>query len=345
MRVSPYYFRAMDEDWARDRNLTALLILRSLLTSGVAIKNLPVAVKVAAANSASETAEFYTINRLGNKQFSADADAAGMAANRAVSAVADRDIVLGVFIDELRNDARLLENHYDPLMTPLWSDETPDWFTAADTKTREIWAADAHPENWTFWTKWWDAAIAGKPLNWELQRDVALIDDDVWKAGPGEVAKAIAGIEEKFSLLDQIAELKKQLLPVLSLGDITSATARQRAHNHPPELIDATASLHRYVIVILKDLDEAEAELEKPEPSASVLTRIGQQLLDITARVISYCAVLSDVVLRKVAETIATTGTKWAVGIIAADLVLPVGSFKALADGLIEFAKAWLTKG
>ena len=30
--------------------------------------------------------------------------------------------------------------------------------------------------------------LAGQPLPWELQRDVALIDDEIWQAGPEAVA-------------------------------------------------------------------------------------------------------------------------------------------------------------
>jgi hypothetical protein len=43
--------------------------------------------------------------------------------------------------------------------------------------------------------RWWDGVIAGKPLPFDLQRDVALIEDAVWQQGPKAVAEAIRAIE------------------------------------------------------------------------------------------------------------------------------------------------------
>jgi len=40
--------------------------------------------------------------------------------------------------------------------------------------------------------------LAGQPLPWELQRDVALIDDEIWQAGPEAVAGKIAEIEAAY---------------------------------------------------------------------------------------------------------------------------------------------------
>lgn len=52
---------------------------------------------------------------------------------------------------------------------------------------------------WTFWAKWYDRAMAGDPLPWDLQEQIALIPSEVWEAGPEAVAEEIARIEEEFS--------------------------------------------------------------------------------------------------------------------------------------------------
>lgn len=60
----------------------------------------------------------------------------------------------------------------------------------------EYWS-DA-PKNWAFWEGWYGGMLAGQPLPWELQRDVALIDDEIWQAGPEAVAGKIAEIEAAY---------------------------------------------------------------------------------------------------------------------------------------------------
>lgn len=52
--------------------------------------------------------------------------------------------------------------------------------------------------NYSFWREWYQGFLDGKPLDWELQRRVALIDDAVWEAGPEAVAKEIEKIRAEF---------------------------------------------------------------------------------------------------------------------------------------------------
>lgn len=102
------------------------------------------------------------------------------------------------FWEVVRADISIVTATNDALQLPLWPDTPPDWFTQADHETRAIWAEN--PEHWDFWTRWWDATIAGAPLVWGLQRDIALIPDDVWKQGPSPVAEAIREIEARHAL-------------------------------------------------------------------------------------------------------------------------------------------------
>ncbi|MGR3623876.1 hypothetical protein [Pseudophaeobacter sp.] len=50
-----------------------------------------------------------------------------------------------------------------------------------------------------FWQDWYKGFLDGKPLDWELQRRVALIDDAIWEAGPEAVAAQIERIKEDFA--------------------------------------------------------------------------------------------------------------------------------------------------
>ncbi|MEM7525799.1 MAG: hypothetical protein AAF360_19000, partial [Pseudomonadota bacterium] len=50
----------------------------------------------------------------------------------------------------------------------------------------------------TFWLRWYQRCLVGKPLNWEMQRDIALIPNPDWKAGPEHLAAEIAKIEARY---------------------------------------------------------------------------------------------------------------------------------------------------
>lgn len=74
-------------------------------------------------------------------------------------------------------------------------------------------------ENWyewggeagAFWKEWYEGFVVGKPLDWELQRQVASIKDSIWKDGPEAVAAEINKIRAKFELRHSIAAAKGDL--------------------------------------------------------------------------------------------------------------------------------------
>ncbi len=104
----------------------------------------------------------------------------------------------------IRADATALLAGTDPLTLPLWPHTPPDWFTSAEADMRTYWATN--PEHWSFWQRWWDAATVGKPLDWTLQRDIALIPDAIWQSGPGPVAVEIAKIEAAHAIDQKIKD-------------------------------------------------------------------------------------------------------------------------------------------
>lgn len=57
------------------------------------------------------------------------------------------------------------------------------------------------PKNgtWSFWRDWYQGFLDGKPLDWELQHRVALIDDTIWHQGPEAVAQEIERIKAEFT--------------------------------------------------------------------------------------------------------------------------------------------------
>jgi hypothetical protein len=69
----------------------------------------------------------------------------------------------------------------------------------------------------SFWKDWYQGFLDGKPMDWELQRRVALIDDAIWEAGPEAVAEEIERIRSKYALEQEIRELKTRLAEVVTI--------------------------------------------------------------------------------------------------------------------------------
>jgi len=81
-------------------------------------------------------------------------------------------------------------------------------------------------EPWLFWRDWYQGFLDGKPLDWELQRRVALIDDPIWEAGPEAVAKQIEHIQ---------AQMLAENLPMAERIEVNPDTGKFRAIPIPVE--------------------------------------------------------------------------------------------------------------
>ena len=227
MRLFPLFAQELEKGWAQKRKVSALPIFRLLILSagrGLSSKELKDAAsgaaagayqvyaaaldassnssdpaRVAASAVASARSAGYTVAQTNGLATVAVNDAADVANGF----VGTFDVVVGLdFWKQIRIDAQVLLSEDDLTELPLWFRQTvPSWFKSADVKARKIWAKD--PQMWTFWIRWWDGVIAGKPLAWELQEQVALIPDDDWKKGQEHIAALIRNIEVP-DYLDQI---------------------------------------------------------------------------------------------------------------------------------------------
>ena len=356
LRVASIWFAAMDEPWAREGKLTSLPVLRHLLTSGVAAVNPTSEIKAAAsafsisfplsdsdstAYASASASAFAASAFAANASFSPSSpggavfDLAVTAAERYANASSD-------FWEQFRKDARCLQHGDDLLSLPLWSIPQPDWFKRADADGRAIWANDDLAV-WSFWTRWWDGVLSGKQINWDLQRAIALIPDADWQQGPAHIAAIIARLEEQFDLRAQIAELRANLRAAETQAVSNSASTAHRSHNHPPELVETPVAIRRELTVVYAALDDAEAELAKPNPDNSVLKRAGLAILSAAKAITLYCASLTDTVLKKAAEEVGSTGAKWAIRASVAYYGLQTEPLQFLGKALVDFAKkAWL---
>ncbi len=81
--------------------------------------------------------------------------------------------------------------------TPLWLIDTGGWSweTFVDGIGQFF---EADPDKWGFWARWYEGMLNGTPLPWDLQEQVALIEDEDWEKGAAHVARLIRDIEAEF---------------------------------------------------------------------------------------------------------------------------------------------------
>ena len=99
-------------------------------------------------------------------------------------------------------------------------------------KLRARWAAS--PDIWGFWIDWYEGLLEGRAPDWELWHDVALIEDEVWKAGPEAVAREIELVS---------AALVAKRLPLAEDIVVDPATGLFNVRARPiakPDLLGAT---------------------------------------------------------------------------------------------------------
>ncbi|WP_254682167.1 hypothetical protein [Phaeobacter inhibens] len=112
----------------------------------------------------------------------------------------------------LRNDIGNFDNisFSDPLFDTPLDPEISKFISALDLNSATI----------NHWRDWYQSFLDGKPLDWELQRRVALIDDAIWEAGPEAVAAEIERIK---------AEVLTEKLPVAEAIELNPETGKFRA--------------------------------------------------------------------------------------------------------------------
>ncbi|UWR79168.1 hypothetical protein K4K97_11120 [Phaeobacter inhibens] len=220
------------------------------------------------------------------------------------------------------------------LNSPIWYEDLPD----IDITTM-VFARDAglflRSNPWKFWSEWHKAFLAGKPLDWELQRRVALIDDAIWDAGPEAVAAEIERIRNLFELEQEIANLKGQLTTVQN----TPAAALIGDNGGPP-LEDAPArAFQTDLALIWKQVEELEEEIAKPSPSPSLLEKIAKTLWEISLRMAAYCGSVADGMIREGTKELAKAGAKWTAGATAVTVTAQTEGVQSVVKAIGAFVK------
>jgi len=156
---------------------------------------------------------------------------------------------------------------------------------------QNVWREIKTNGRWSFWIDWYEKVLNGQPQDWDLLQ--AIVDADIDWGGPAEeVNRAIQQVEREY-LLDTVERLKEETSRVIA----ASGTLPNRGHNNPPELIETDEDAKSAMTFIWADLNDAERELDQDEADPMALKRIGQALVNGTAKVLSYIGKKTDVLI------------------------------------------------
>ncbi len=136
--------------------------------------------------------------------------------------------------------------------------------------------------SFAFWRKWRQSFINGRPLDWELQRKIALIDNSIWNAGADAVADEIELVLARW-------EVEKALS---NLSDSLQAQTSARhgiGGNNPPESIQYER-LSDAVALIWEAEQELSQALEQESPAREWVEAILNKLKSGLTGLLKWCA-------------------------------------------------------
>ena len=184
-----------------------------------------------------------------------------------------------------------------------WSDVVAGWTSAGS--------------GWQFWIDWYDAVLDGRPLfgdwdrHWDLLTEIALIPDADWTAGPDRVNARIAELTAKHRLREEVDELRAENARLLQRD--VGATPEHRAHNSPPELIEARAvrevEIAAFRAHVAVEAIANELRLSKPEPEK--LEQSASQLSDALGSVLKWLGSKGDRAVDKLIDWGVPAGAIW----------------------------------
>lgn len=236
----------------------------------------------------------------------------------------------------LTRDCESLLKQEDLMALPLWpSEQNPLGDMWLQVRSRSI-----DPE-WSFWIDWYQGLLDGRTQNWSLLEEIAFIEPEVWDAGPQAVALQI----EVYQKIISLREHAERLAQNVSALRVTAASAAQRSHNDPPELVDDVHAISAGVTLIWEQVEQAAVELDKPRPDPSRLRRIGKAILSAVVILGRYVGSLADDGLRagaKAAGAAVGVGAAGALIVSVAAIPEPATSF---AHALKELAELMIKAG
>ncbi|MGL4311231.1 MAG: hypothetical protein ACRCSU_12155, partial [Paracoccaceae bacterium] len=173
----------------------------------------------------------------------------------------------------IRLDCACIGSSKDLQSTPLWYDQPPMWFAESAGELYLQLKTIGSGEH-KFWLRWWNGVLSGKQIDSKVQREVALIPDAVWQAGPGAVAKQINLLIEKNLLKAEATAIR------MVLNDLTNDrdSLGRFPHNGPPDDGESPSAIRSKFQEVDKALAKIESELSETNVLPGNLKTLSNEL-------------------------------------------------------------------
>ncbi len=262
-------------------------------------------------NSATVTAGNYAEEIAEDNARAAGNDIDAGALGKAAKAAASMDVYSDIFMRvEIKNLPQ----------TAVWQERSrPEWRTRL---IRGLGLLNKGLE-WSFWREWYQGFLDGKPMDWELQRRVAMISDPIWEAGPEAVAEEIERIRAAYDVEKALRQLQEERVAFekvrLGIGG-----------NNPPDSIEDVRAIEREITIIWNSVEELTEEVKSESPNKGRVLAALDWVQRGLAAILKWCGRKGDLTV--------DTLIKW--GIPAGGGYLTFNPDKIGA--LIEAVQAWL---
>ena len=216
-----------------------------------------------------EAAKFAALTAAASSALESSQAAWNAAAAAAASDAAASDAAK--FLSETYQDAIYLENGVDIQSLPLWREQSREDQARWNNSQTLL---KSHPA-WSVFKDLYENALHARPQNWPLLTALAQKDEAFWTGTDTEVLDRIAEVMDNFERLRLLYETRA-INGVFEEGlPAGAASAFQRSHNSPPELIEK-ADWPQQVLIIWAGLHQVEPELRKAKPNKALLAEIAE---------------------------------------------------------------------
>lgn len=184
---------------------------------------------------------------------------------------------------------------------PLWDASTQSVAIEFEWETMATLLGDSLTD-WSFWIDWYQRILDGRPQNWEMLEEIALIDPEEWDKGAEHVNTLITGIQARYTVKERAEAAQK----VLAEYPVASA---QMGHNNPPEDIEDDPFTAEDAAFVQKMLDDISEESESSEPDVSRLRVAADGLKTVTRKIAVWLAGKLDMSVDVIIKTLVVGAT------------------------------------